>query len=615
MKRFHGFLFLVMIAAVFPQPVHSQSAKLEALQAAVQANPKNADAHFNLALEYLNQQNYDAAAASFEKAFKLNSKDRQAKELYAMAKGISAFFKKDYASAVRYFQETLKQNPKNYNAAMLLGNVYLEKGETKKAEEAFKSFAAAFPDNTDAQKVAHLNLAKIMIAEKRYPEAVDALQRVLSVDSGNMDAWRDLGVAYYQMKDYAKAAEAWGKAARGASDPQVLKFLGYSYYRLGRFQDAIEQYKKSLKGNPSDAETYYNLAVAYFDNALYLEAAEAFEKAFQLNPKDSSAALGKAQAMDAAVNHYMEEGSSAYLNGDYQKAIAAWKKVLAVQPDHAEAKAFLADAQKKTDALAEEWYQNGLSAQRRGETASALRWWNKVLEIAPDHAGAKKAIANLKAKRAVRAASLVQEGDELLEVLDFEGAIEKYEQAIAAGDSKAKTKLSAAKARQEKEYQRYFETARKAEKAGDLRQAVQAYETARRIRSTAEVRQALFQARSNLRARVAALIEEGRNLEKTGKGDAARAKWEAALKLDPENKEVAELLKKAAGKPKTTVADAEAVKKLYYKGVEKYIAGEIHDAIQLWKQCLDMDPNYTNAKLNIEKAYAKLNSLKKLERN
>ena len=134
--------------------------------------------------------------------------------------------------------------------------------------------------------------------------------------------YQNLGVAYFELKDYADAVDAWEKALLVHSDAQIDKFLGFSYYNLGQFSNAIEHYESSLKLNPDDSETYYNLAVAYNDNSLYDEAAVAFAQAFKINPKDSNAAVGQAQAIEAAVNSHMEKGSNYSLNNQFSIALA-----------------------------------------------------------------------------------------------------------------------------------------------------------------------------------------------------------------------------------------------------------------------------------------------------
>src|ERR1035441_5888846 len=148
--------------------------------------------------------------------------------------------------------------------------------------------------------------------QKNYPAALSLLTRVIQDDPGNYSAYENLGVIYYQQKDYKKAVDYLGHAAKLAPESQTYKFLGFSYYNLGDFNNAIEHFHKSIKlelaKDPKDQDkdsldqTYYDLAVAYSDNGSFDDAADAYGNAFKVNPKDSNAAVNQAGAIDATVN-------------------------------------------------------------------------------------------------------------------------------------------------------------------------------------------------------------------------------------------------------------------------------------------------------------------------
>ena len=54
--------------------------------------------------------------------------------------------------------------------------------------------------------------------------------------------------------------------------------------RQGRFEEAIDAYKKSIENNPNATVAYFNLALAYKRLNRQGEAAVAFEKAVELEP-------------------------------------------------------------------------------------------------------------------------------------------------------------------------------------------------------------------------------------------------------------------------------------------------------------------------------------------
>ncbi len=74
----------------------------------------------------------------------------------------------------------------------------------------------------------------------------------------------------------------------------------------------------------------------------------------------------------------------------------------------------------------------------------------------------------------------------------------------------------------------------------------------------------------------------------------------AGLKISPQLLKVAKLYMQV---------NASKVRTLYYEGIQLYLNGEIKAAIKKWKECLDEDPGYIDAKEKISKARAKLKAL------
>ena len=333
--------FLAIVIGCFSTMVMAQdSASEKALLAAIQANPNDPTAHFNLGISYFNEQKYDLATPEFQKCVQINSNDAKAKEMYESSAGISAYFLHNYPVAVDHLKNALSINPENPNANLLISDAYVQLKDYTSAEASLKKYETVSPEGKE--KASEI-LSKIYMDQKRYQEATVELKNVVEANPKNFEANENLGVAYFQMKDYKDAAHYWEKTVDIQKDAQTYKFLGFSYYNLGDFTDAISNYKKSIElesskpaadqNSESLGETYFNLAVAYNDNALYDDAADAFQHAFKINPKDSNAAVGQAQAIEAATNAHMEKASSYLLNNQYIDAIYDWQQVLKFQPD------------------------------------------------------------------------------------------------------------------------------------------------------------------------------------------------------------------------------------------------------------------------------------------
>jgi tetratricopeptide (TPR) repeat protein len=129
-------LAILLMACGAAFPLWAQDSKMKAYQDAIKADPKNADAHFNLGYEYFNRKQYDLAAEEFGKSEKLNPQDLQAKELRIFSNAYLAYLQNNYGTALEGFKETLKINPKNPNAAKLLGAAYLQQKQYDQAEKS-----------------------------------------------------------------------------------------------------------------------------------------------------------------------------------------------------------------------------------------------------------------------------------------------------------------------------------------------------------------------------------------------------------------------------------------------------------------------------------------------
>src|SRR6185436_11380454 len=67
----------------------------------------------------------------------------------------------------------------------------------------------------------------------------------------------------------------------------VRSNLGAAYSALGRYEDAIEQYKRALVIDSGNLAIRFNLALAYYKAALFADAEPEFEKFIAAAPPDS----------------------------------------------------------------------------------------------------------------------------------------------------------------------------------------------------------------------------------------------------------------------------------------------------------------------------------------
>ena len=77
---------------------------------------------------------------------------------------------------------------------------------------------------------------------------------------------------------------------QGNGPKEVL--LGWSYFRKGKFTQAMELFKKTIERNPSDDGAYAGLGWCYQNKLQPFQAEEMFKKALEFNPGNYNAYLG-----------------------------------------------------------------------------------------------------------------------------------------------------------------------------------------------------------------------------------------------------------------------------------------------------------------------------------
>lgn len=209
---------------------------------------------------------------------------------------------------------------------------------------------------------------------------------------------------------------------------------GKEYERYNQWIDAIVEYKAALSIRPDYAEAQTALAGAreqarkqgsdvggaapsaslqetirkYYDQGLkaykakdYSTAIRQLQLVLELTSQHQQATelLEKAQA---ALNQEMiglrAQARKAKDKGDLAQEVDAYRKMLALDPENQKVKNDLAAAEKKVPGQVDALYKQGVEYYAAGNLRAALKSFQDVLALQPDHVKAKDAVANIKAK-------------------------------------------------------------------------------------------------------------------------------------------------------------------------------------------------------------------------
>lgn len=130
------------------------------------------------------------------------------------------------------------------------------------------SFSGAAQDDKKAAREAkkYMKEAEAALADDDFATAEAYYRQAIAKDPSNATARYNLGNLYYNKDIAPEAVERHSQAAKVTEEKPVkhnsFHNQGNAYMKQKKYREAIESYKNSLRNNPNDDETRYNLALA-----------------------------------------------------------------------------------------------------------------------------------------------------------------------------------------------------------------------------------------------------------------------------------------------------------------------------------------------------------------
>ena len=267
--------------------------------------------------------------------------------------------------------------------SLMKANSYAKKGEVVEAQKLYQSVLQAFSKNKRAQQgLADLKKLKLNNTIQSPPQEV--VQQLVNIyNQGQIVAVVEQ--AEILTEQYPEATVVWN-------------ILGVSRTQIGKLDEAIEAYKKSISLKPDFALAHYNLGSTLQELGRLDEAEASFTKAIALKPNHAEA-------------HY-NLGNMLKELGRLDEAEASYKQAIALKPDYAEAHSNLGNMLQEIERLgeaeasytqalalkpdfAEVHYNLGGTLKKLGRLEEAEASYTQAIALKPDFIDAKHMLAAL----------------------------------------------------------------------------------------------------------------------------------------------------------------------------------------------------------------------------
>ena len=164
--------------------------------------------------------------------------------------------------ALRYAELAVSLDPRHAQAQNLVGLVQAQKGDVNAAIAAFEKAVEAKPDFADA----YTNLGNAYLDRLEMAKAGEAYLKAIDLD-GNYKATYGLARVLYDQKKYDEALAAVMKSiAKFNRLASAYNLQGILLTQFGRHAEAVGSFESAFRLAPDDVTVRINLGLAYVNN-------------------------------------------------------------------------------------------------------------------------------------------------------------------------------------------------------------------------------------------------------------------------------------------------------------------------------------------------------------
>jgi len=191
---------------------------------------------------YIYQERWSIAEQMFNKAFRLNPNNPR---LYLSLSRLhpSRYKQFGFKNEEQLYRRAIFIDPCYEDGYLMLSDYHLFENQRDKAIQVLEQFLEINPNSVPVL----MALGKIYLVRNEILKIIEIYNRVLDLAPGNSDAFYNLGILYYNSKDYDKAEKFLKRAIAIDNHLNSHLYLAYLYEIKGEYDKAIEYLRNRIR--------------------------------------------------------------------------------------------------------------------------------------------------------------------------------------------------------------------------------------------------------------------------------------------------------------------------------------------------------------------------------
>ncbi len=205
---------------------------------------------------------------------------------------------RDYGKAEVTLNRVLKSKPDSADTLYLLGQVYADQTRAVDALDVLVRAHKLAPENVDVIFL----LAQVSMTQNYFEDSIPLLESGLKLAPQRSDLHAALGESYFMAGKADKAIEEFKSLTVLDPSARSYAFLGLSYRKLGRFDEARKYFEEGLKLDAHNDSCLFNLGYIEERQGDEAGAEKLFQQTLRANPHYPDALLELANLRIAKKN-------------------------------------------------------------------------------------------------------------------------------------------------------------------------------------------------------------------------------------------------------------------------------------------------------------------------